>query len=93
MSELIITPKSIEEIKIYQNADCFLLGNESFCVRYNHSYSNEEIIEAQKLIKSLNKKLYVNEKICLFRTGDNSFGIGYYCSFYLARRALQNQTY
>ena len=45
MSELIITPKSIEEIKIYQNADCFLLGNESFCVRYNHSYSNEEIIE------------------------------------------------
>ena len=56
IDDLISDLKSIEEIKIYQNADCFLLGNESFCVRYNHSYSNEEIIEAQKLIKSLNKK-------------------------------------
>ena len=60
MSELIITPKSIEEIKIYKNADCYLLGNESFCVRYNHSYSNEEIIEASNLIKSLKKKIYIN---------------------------------
>ena len=60
MSEIIITPKSKKEIELYKNADCFLLGNESFCVRYNHSYSNDEIIEANNIVKELNKKIYIN---------------------------------
>lgn len=60
MSELIITPKSLDEINIYKDADCFLVGNESFCVRYNHSFTNSELMEAYNIAKSLNKKLYVN---------------------------------
>ena len=60
MSELIITPKSLEEISLYNKADSYLLGNKSFCVRYNHSYSNEDLIKAYEIIKVLNKKLYVN---------------------------------
>ena len=60
MSELIITPSTLEEIYLYNEADCYLLGNSSFCVRYNHSYSNEEILKASKIIKELNKQLFIN---------------------------------
>lgn len=60
MSELIITPRSLDEIILYKKADCYLLGNSSFCVRYNHSYSNEELLKASSLIKSLNKKMFIN---------------------------------
>ena len=69
MSELIITPSSIEEIKLYKNTDGYLLGNGSFCVRYNHSFTNQELINANKLIKELNKNIYINiNKI--FQEGD-----------------------
>ena len=60
MSELIITPKNIKEIELYKNADSYLIGNDSFCVRYNSSYSNEEIINAQSIIKKMKKNLYIN---------------------------------
>ena len=60
MSELIITPSSLDEIVLYKEADCYLLGNSSFCVRYNHSFSSEELLNASNLIKSLNKKLFIN---------------------------------
>lgn len=60
MSELIITPKSLEEIRLYNNADCYLIGNSDFCVRYNHSFSNAEVMEALKIVKATNKKLYIN---------------------------------
>lgn len=60
MSELIITPKNIKEIELYKNADSYLIGNDSFCVRYNSSYSNEEVINAQNIIKKMNKNLYIN---------------------------------
>ena len=60
MSKLIITPKSIEEINLYKDADCYLLGNEAFSVRYNHCYNVNELKEAHKLIKSMNKEIYIN---------------------------------
>jgi len=60
MSELIITPSNLDEIILYKEADCYLLGNSSFCVRYNHSYSNDELKEAIKIIKSINKKVFIN---------------------------------
>lgn len=60
MSELIITPSSLEEIKLYKEADVYLIGNSSFCVRYNHSYNNEELLEALKIVRFLNKKIFIN---------------------------------
>ena len=60
MPKLIITPSTIEEINLYKDADCYLLGNESFSVRYNHSYNENELKEAYKLIKSMNKEIYIN---------------------------------
>lgn len=60
MSELIITPSNLDEIITYKEADCYLIGNASFCVRYNHSYSNNELKEAIKIIKALNKKIFIN---------------------------------
>lgn len=69
MSELIITPSSLEEIKLYSNADGYLLGNCSFCVRYTHSFNNQELVSANKLIKELKKNIYINiNKI--FQEGD-----------------------
>ena len=69
MSELIITPSSLEEIELYSNADGYLLGNGSFCVRYNHSFNNQELVSANKLIKELKKNIYINiNKI--FQEGD-----------------------
>lgn len=60
MSELIITPSSLEEIELYSKADGYLLGNSSFCVRYNHSFNNQELVNANKLIKELKKNIYIN---------------------------------
>lgn len=60
MSELIITPKSLEEINYYQEADGYLLSNSKYAVRYNYSYSFNELKSANKKIKDLKKKIYVN---------------------------------
>ena len=60
MSELIITPSSLEEIELYSKTDGYLLGNSSFCVRYNHSFTNQELVNANKLIKELKKNIYIN---------------------------------
>lgn len=60
MSKLIITPSSIEEISLYKDADCYLLGNEAFSVRYNHCYNKEELCKANELIKSMNKEIFIN---------------------------------
>lgn len=60
MSELIITPKNLREINFYKKADGYLLGSDNFCVRYNHSYSISELKEANKIIKELHKKIYIN---------------------------------
>ena len=60
MSEIIVTPSSIEEITIYKNADCYLLGNEAFSVRYNHCFNASELRKANEIIKSMNKKIFIN---------------------------------
>ncbi len=60
MSELIITIKDLLDIERYKKADSFLVGNSSFCVRYNHSFSLLEIKELRKITKKSNKNLYVN---------------------------------
>ena len=48
MSKLIITPSSIEEILLYKDADCYLLGNEAFSVRYNHCFNADELRKAKE---------------------------------------------
>ena len=60
MSKLIITPSSIEEILLYKDADCYLLGNEAFSVRYNHCFNANELRKAKEIIKSMNKEMFIN---------------------------------
>ena len=60
MSKLIITPSSIDEILLYKDADCYLLGNEAFSVRYNHCFNIEELRKAKEIIKSMNKEMFFN---------------------------------
>ena len=59
MSKLIITPSSIEEILLYKDADCYLLGNEAFSVRYNHCFNATELRKAKEIM--LPKYAFVSE--------------------------------
>ena len=57
--KIAITPIGLTGIKELSSngADIFLVGNSSFANRLAHSFSIEEITEANDLIKSLNKEI------------------------------------
>ncbi len=59
--KLAVTPIGINGIKqlSLNGADIFLIGNSTFGNRLVHSYSIQEILEANNLIKSLNKEIYI----------------------------------
>lgn len=59
--KLAVTPLGVESITSLSNigADVFLIGNSSFANRLAHSFSIEEIIEANKIIKTLKKEIYI----------------------------------
>ena len=59
--KLAVTPIGIDGIKqlSLNGADIFLIGNSTFGNRLVHSYSVQEILEANNLIKSLNKEIYI----------------------------------
>ncbi len=59
--KIAITPIGLTGIKELSSngADIFLVGNSSFANRLAHSFSIEEITEANDLIKSLNKEIYI----------------------------------
>ncbi len=60
--KLAITPFSVDSIKkLSENgADIFIIGNDYFANRLVYSFSTIEITEANKLIKSINKEIYIN---------------------------------
>lgn len=59
--KIAVTPFGLEGIKELSSngADVFLIGNESLANRLAYSFSTEEITEANDLIKSLNKEIYI----------------------------------
>lgn len=59
--KLAVTPLGITGIKDLSacGADIFFIGNSSFGNRLVHSFSTLEITEANNLIKSLNKEIYI----------------------------------
>ena len=60
--KLAVTPFNLTSIKELSDngADIFIIGNEQYANRLVYSFSNEEIREASKLIKSINKEIYIN---------------------------------
>lgn len=62
---LVVTLSSLDDIKILSEsgADTFVLGNEKFANRLVNSYTSTEISEANDLIKSLSKKIYINANL------------------------------
>lgn len=60
--KLAVTPFNLTNIKELSDngADIFIIGNEQYANRLVYSFSNEEIREASKLIKSINKEIYIN---------------------------------
>ena len=57
---IIVTPSSINDFKLYEAATIFLIGNKDYCEGYPYSYSIEEILQAIDEAKRLNKKIYIN---------------------------------
>ncbi len=60
--KLAVTPFDVVSIKQLSDsgAGIFIIGNEQFANRLVNSFSTIEISEANKLIKSLNKEIYIN---------------------------------
>ncbi len=60
--KLAVTPYRVEDIKELSEAgaDIFIIGNTKFANRLASSFSLEEIAEANKVIKSLDKEIYLN---------------------------------
>ena len=59
--KLAVTPFGLSNIRelSLSGTDIFLIGNESFANRLVYSFSNLEITEANKMIKSLDKEIYI----------------------------------
>ena len=57
-----VTPFDVESIHVLSEngADIFIIGNEQYANRLVHSFSTVDISEANDLIKSLNKEIYIN---------------------------------
>lgn len=60
--KLAVTPFNVISIKELSEcgADIFILGNDQYANRLVHSFSTIEMTDASKLIKSLNKEIYIN---------------------------------
>ena len=58
--DILVTPSSINDFKLYEDATIFLVGNLDYCEGYTYSYSIEEIFLAIDEAKRLNKKIYIN---------------------------------
>ncbi len=60
--KLAVTPYKVKDIKelCEAGADIFIIGNSQFANRLANSFSLEEIIKANKVIKSLDKEIYLN---------------------------------
>ena len=43
---IIVTPSSINDFKLYEDATICVVGNSSFCEGYPYSYSCDEILLA-----------------------------------------------
>lgn len=61
MTELLVTPKSIEHIKtlIDAGADAFVIGEAQFGLRLAGEFNRDKVEKAIELIHSHNKKVYV----------------------------------
>lgn len=61
MTELLVTPKSIEHIKtlIDAGADAFVIGEAQFGLRLAGEFNRDKVAKAIELIHSHNKKVYV----------------------------------
>ena len=57
---IIVTPSSIKDFKLYEDATIFLVGNKEYCEGYPYSYSIEEMLQAIDEAKRLNKQIYIN---------------------------------
>ena len=60
MTDIIVTPYSLEDFPKLSKANSFLLGNARFGVRLTKSFSVEEIMQARVLTKQLKKNLYIS---------------------------------
>ncbi len=60
--KLAVTPLNVASIKKLSDygADIFIIGNKQYANRLGYSFSNMEITEANNIIKSLNKEIYIN---------------------------------
>lgn len=56
MMEIVVKLNQLKEGYLFDQADAFLLANEDFSLRYNHSFSLDEI---KQLKTSTTKKIYV----------------------------------
>lgn len=61
MTELLVTPKSVEHIKqlIEAGADAFVIGEQQFGLRLAGEFNREALKEAVEIIQSHGKKAYV----------------------------------
>jgi len=71
--KIAVTPHNIHSIKeLAQNhADIFIIGNEKYANRLVNSYSEIEIAEACEIIKSLNKKVYIQLNLIIHNSDLN----------------------
>ena len=60
--KLAVTPFSVTSIKKLSDngADIFILGNEQYANRLVYSFSTIDLTDANNIIKSLNKEIYIN---------------------------------
>ena len=72
--KIAITPFGLEGIEELSSngADIFLIGNNSFGNRLVHSFSTTEITDANTLIKSLKKEIYIVANLIVHNSNLNS---------------------
>ncbi|MCK5762100.1 MAG: U32 family peptidase, partial [Candidatus Izimaplasma sp.] len=73
--KIAVTPFNVASIsELSKNgADIFIIGNEEYANRLVISFSNSEITEANYLIKSLNKEIYINLNLIIHNNDLDKF--------------------
>lgn len=65
--KIAVTPFQVVDIPSLaeKGADIFIIGNDQFANRLVHSFSTIEIAEANKIVKSLGKEMYINMNLIM----------------------------
>jgi len=73
--KLAVTPFNVSSIKKLSDAgaDAFIIGNEDYANRLVNSFSLVEITDANKIIKSLGKEIYINMNLIIHHSDIEPF--------------------